>query len=99
MLLAQLNEVHREAEQLCSSKPASDEKRKHRVIPFSAQRIHTSSAHQPFPLLGSEPVANPHAQPAHFHTTNADGQFRTQKAGIDCFVGKSPDPRETRINR
>jgi hypothetical protein len=77
----------------------SVQKRKHCVITFSAQRIHTSSAQQPVPLLGSEPVANPHAQPTYsFHTANASGQFRTEQAGIRRFVRDSPDRRKTQIN-
>ena len=63
MLLAQLNGIHCEAKDLRPPKPTSDEKRKHRVIALAAQRVCTCSVQQPFPLLGSEPVANPHAQP------------------------------------
>ena len=100
MLLAQLNGVHRQAKQLRPPKPTSDEKRKHRAIALAAQRIRTCSLQKPFPLLGSEPVANPYAQPTHsLHTANASGQFRTQQAGVRCLVGNSSDSREAQINR
>ena len=43
MLLAQLNRVHRQTKQLGAPKPAADQKREHRSIPLTAQRIRTCS--------------------------------------------------------
>src|SRR5262245_56824535 len=51
-------------------------------------------------LIGSKPVAQPHAQAANaFHAPNAGGQFRTEEAGVSGFVRDTPNGGQPEVDR
>jgi hypothetical protein len=51
-------------------------------------------------LIGGEPVAQSHTDPAYaFHAADACGKLWTEQAGISCFVRHTPDRSQAQVNR
>jgi hypothetical protein len=76
MLLALLNGLEVQGQQLSAAQPAADQHRDHRVIAQLAWSGWHRTLEEPSALLGREPVPEPHADAPHtLDSTNAGCQF------------------------
>ena len=94
VLLAQLDGIDAQRQQLASSQPTSDEHGEHRVIPFAPKRFPLHASEQTPTPLGGQPVSHPDADPAHsLHSSNPGGQFWAEQAGVGGLKSNSADRR------
>src|SRR4051812_9597832 len=69
------------------------------MVPLAPETIALGTQQQRTALIGSEPVAQAYADPAHaFDSPNPSRELWTEQAGISCFVGYTPDCRQAEVD-
>ena len=100
VLLALLDRLKVQRQQLCATQAATDQHHDHRVIPQLARGQRRRALEEPPALLRRQPVSEAHADAPHsFHSTDTRRQFGTQEAGIGRLVGDAPDGGQPKIDR
>jgi hypothetical protein len=99
VLLALLDRLQVQRQQLCATQAATDQHRDHRVIPQFARGQRRRALEEPPALLRRQPVSEAHADAPHsLHSTDTGRQFGTQKAGVGRLVGDAPNRGQSKID-
>jgi hypothetical protein len=81
------------------SEAASNQNRDDRMISFAAHRVGIRRGHQQLHLIGTKPIAQPHADSfCTFDPPNAGCQLRTEQSRVGRFVRKSPNGHKPQVN-
>jgi hypothetical protein len=100
VLFSELNRSGRQGEELTAPQSTTNQKSKDGIVAVAPQTIALGVQQQGAALIGGQPVAQSHTDPAHaFDSANAGGQFWTEQAGIRRFVGDTPDRGQAQIDR
>ena len=100
VLVALLDRLEAQGQQLGSGQAAADQHRDHRVIPQLARGRGHRALEEPAALLSRQPVSEANTNPAHpLHATNTGCQFRTQEAGVGRLVRDAPDGSKPKVDR
>jgi hypothetical protein len=93
VLLPLLDRLEAQGQQLGSAEAASNQHREHRVIAQLAHGRPRGAFKKPATLLGRQPVADAHVEPAHaFHPTDTGRQLGAEKTRVGCLVRRdAPD--------
>ena len=99
MLFPELNGIDRKGKKFAAPQSTTNQKSQDGMVPLASETIALGLQQQRTALLGSEPVAQSHADPAHaFDPANARGKLWTEQAGISGFVRHTPDRRQAEVN-
>jgi hypothetical protein len=101
MLLALLDRLELQGQQLGTAEAAPNQHGDHRVVAqLSKGRRSSGLEKAPPPLLWRQPVPEPNTDSAHaLDTSNARRQFRAQEPGICRFIGDAPDRCQPKVDR
>jgi hypothetical protein len=100
VLFPELNGRCRKGEQFTAPQSTTNQKSKDGVVAFAPKTIALRVQQQRAALIGSEPVAQTHADSAYaFDSTDAGGKFWTEQAGISCLVRHTPDRGQAEVDR
>ncbi len=100
MLLALLNPLELQGQQLAPSKTTPEQHPQHRVIAEFARGGRRPPRQQSPSLLGREPVSQPNAETSHaLDAPNAGCQFGTEQPGIGRLVGHAAHRGESQVDR
>jgi hypothetical protein len=95
-----LNGAGRKGEEFTASQSTTNQKSEDGVIASAPKTIPLRVHQQRAALIGSEPVAQSHANPAYsFDPADAGRKLWTEQAGISCLVGYTPDGGQAKIDR
>jgi Tfp pilus assembly protein PilV len=100
VLFSELNGADRKSEEFTAPQSTTNEKSKDGVVAFAPETIALRVQQQRAVLIGSEPVAQSHADSAYaFDSADAGGKFWTEQAGISCLVRHTPDRGQAEVDR
>jgi hypothetical protein len=98
MLLALLDRLKPQGQQLGAAKAAANQHRNHCVVPQLSNCRWSRGLEKPPPLFGRQPVPQPNADPPHsLDAPNAGCQFRAQETGIGCLIRNTPTAAKRRL--
>jgi len=100
VLFSELNGSGRKTEEFTAPQSTTNQKSEDRVVASAPKTIPLRVQQQRPALIGSEPVAQSHTDPAHaFDAADADGKFGTEQAGIGGLVCHTPDRGQPEVDR
>jgi hypothetical protein len=87
VLFSELNGSGGKSEEFTTSQSTTNQKSEDGVVASTPKTIPLRVQEQRAALIGGEPVAQSHTDPAYaFHAADACGKLWTEQAGISCFV-------------
>ncbi len=100
VFFSELNGRSRKGKEFTAPQSATNQKSQDGVVAFASKTIALGVQQQRAALIGSEPVAESHANSAYaLDSADAGGKFWTEQAGISCLVRHTPDRRQAEVDR
>ena len=100
MLFPELNGIDLKGKEFAAPQSTTNQKSKDGVVAFTPQAIALRVQQQRTALIGSEPVAQSHTDPAHaFDSADAGRKLRAEQARISYFVRHTSDCRQSEVDR
>jgi len=100
VLFPELNGIDRKGKKFAAPQSTTNQKSQDGMVPLAPETIALGLQQQRTALIGSEPVAQSHADPAHaFDSANPRSKLWTEQAGISRLVGDTPDCGQPEVDR